>query len=251
MKKLNLLLLLTATFSFSALNIYAQDEAPARGEWQSPKVVTPGSFTPDCMQAPPSDAYVLFDGKDLSQFESADGSNAKWAVGDGVFTVKKGAGDIQTRRLFNDFQLHIEWRIPEDIQGTGQGRGNSGIYLQGRYEIQVLDSYNNETYFNGQAGSVYSQMPPLVNAMRKPGEWNVYDIIYTAPTFKTDGTFRTRPRVTILHNGVLVQNNTTILGITYKDYKGYPPGEAHGAGPILLQDHGFPVSYRNVWIREL
>jgi hypothetical protein len=228
--------------------VFGQDNG---AEWKAPRVVNPGSTASDCIQVPPSDAIILFDGKDLAQFETTSGGVAGWEVKDGVFTVAKKAGDIRTRKEFSDFQLHIEWRIPENIEGAGQLRGNSGIFLQGKYEIQILDSYNNETYFNGQAGSVYSQMPPLVNAMRIPGEWNVYDIIYTAPTFKGDGTFRTRPSVTILHNGVLVQNNTTIMGITFKDYKGYPPGELHGAGPIVLQDHGFPVSFRNVWIREL
>lgn len=249
MKKLNLLpILMTSAGLLAALNGFAQNE---NNGWKAPVVVTPGKMNPAGALSAPSDAIILFDGKDLSQFQNARGGDAAWIVGDGVFTVASKGGDIQTRKEFNDFQLHIEWKIPEDITGSGQLRGNSGIFLQARYEIQVLDSYNNETYFNGQAGSVYSQMPPLVNACRKPGEWNVYDIIYTAPTFKSDGTYRTRPLVTIIHNGVLVQNNTAILGITLKDYQGYPPGEAHGAGPIVLQDHGFPVSYRNIWIREL
>ena len=239
-------------FSFIlACKTPAQEGKDQPGQWKAPMVVKPGTVTSEGTLTAPSDALVLFDGRDLSQFESVNGGDAGWEVKDGVFTVVKKAGDIRTRKEFRDFQLHIEWRIPADVEGSGQGRGNSGIFLQGKYEIQILDSYNNETYFNGQAGSVYSQMPPLVNAMRKPGEWNVYDIVYTAPTFKKDGTFRTRPAVTIFHNGVLVQNNTAILGITYNDYKGYPPGEEHGDGPLVLQDHGFPVSFRNIWIREL
>jgi hypothetical protein len=249
MNKQNLLpMLLSLAILFAAMPALAQDENPA---WKAPRSVTPGSSGNDCLQLPPSDAVILFDGTDLSMFEAKNGGDANWTVSDGVFTIPKMAGDIQTRMKFNDFQLHIEWRIPENITGSGQLRGNSGIFLQGQYEIQVLDSYSNETYFNGQAGSVYSQMPPLVNATRKPGEWNVFDIIYTAPTFKTDGTYRTRPVVTVIHNGVLVQNQATILGITYKDHSGYPPGQDHGAGPIILQDHDFPVSYRNIWIREL
>lgn len=227
---------------------YGQQE---NTDWKPPRVVIPASPASDCMVSAPSDAIFLFDGKDLLQFQSTHGGDATWTVSDGTFTVASKAGDIRTRKEFSDFQLHIEWKIPADVTGTGQLRGNSGIFLQGRYEIQILDSYQNETYYNGQAGSVYSQMPPLVNASRKPGEWNVYDIIYTAPTFKSDGTFRTRPVVTLLHNGILVQNHATIMGVTYRDYKGYPPGEAHGPGPIMLQDHGFPVSFRNIWIREL
>jgi hypothetical protein len=226
---------------------------PAMTEyWQpQPQIVTPGK-SPEKAISAPSDALILFDGKDLSQWSNSKGEPAAWNVHDGVFTVKKGTGDIQTRNLFNDFQLHIEWRIPEGIEGKSQARGNSGIFLQGMYEIQILDCYENETYVNGQTGSIYKQTPPLVNAMQKPGEWNSYDIIYTAPTFKKDGTYRTPPRVTILQNGVLLQNNTTILGTT--EYIGLPKVKEHGAGPLRLQDHGdpsAPISFRNIWIREL
>lgn len=249
MQKLNLLpLFLSLAILLTAMPALTQE---ATSGWIAPRSVTPGTSANDCLISPPSDAIILFDGTDLSKFRSSRGGNATWTVSDGVFSVANKTGDIQTLQEFIDFQLHIEWRIPEDITGSGQKRGNSGIYLQGRYEIQVLDSYNNETYFDGQAGAVYSQKPPLVNASRKPGEWNVYDIIYTAPTFKTDGTYRTRPVVTVIHNGVLVQNQTTILGVTKKDHSGYPPGEAHGAGPIVLQDHNNPISFRNIWIREL
>jgi hypothetical protein len=214
-----------------------------------PKIVTPGNTQ---TQSAPSDAIVLFDGKNLNAWENAKGEPAAWNVHDGIFTVNKKAGDIQTRQKFKDYQLHIEWSIPESMQGTSQGRGNSGVYMQGMYEIQVLDSYINETYVNGQAGSVYKQSPPLVNAMRKPGEWNVYDIIYSAPVFKEDGTYRTPPVVTLIHNGVIVQNHTTILGTT--EYIGFPKVVPHGAGPIVLQSHGDPsepISFRNIWIREL
>lgn len=197
----------------------------------------------------PSDAIVLFDGTDLSAEWVGRNGVPEWKVEDGAFTVTAGTGEIRTKREFNDFQLHIEWREPEGIQGTSQGRGNSGVFLQGRYEIQVLDSYQNETYRAGHAGSIYKQHEPLVNAMRAPGQWNVYDIIYTAPTFKADGTYRTHPYVTVLLNGVLIQNNTIILGTT--EYIGFPQQKAHGAGPISLQDHGNPVSFRNVWIRPL
>jgi len=209
------------------------------------RVVTPGTGT-----SAPSDAIMLFDGKDASKWESAkDGSPAKWEVKDGAITVARGTGDIRTKDKFGDFQLHIEWRAPEKVESQGQGRGNSGIFLQERYELQVLDSYQSRTYANGQAGSIYKQTPPLVNAMRKPGEWQVYDIIYTAPRFKEDGTLFSPARVTVLHNGVLIQNNFEIKGGT--EYIGLPTYKTHGDGPIRLQDHGNPVSYRNIWIRKL
>jgi hypothetical protein len=218
-----------------------------------PKVVTPGKATNNAVMSAPSDAIVLFDGKDLSQWKSAnDNGDAKWLVHDGVFTVNKKTGDILTKQEFGDFQLHIEWQVPEVISGKSQARGNSGIFLQDKYEIQVLDNYNNETYVNGFAASIYKQSPPLVNPIRKPGEWNVYDIIYTAPTFTKDGKYRTYPTVTIIFNGVLVQNNTIIIGTT--EYIGFPKVIPHGKGPLRLQSHGDPsepISFRNIWIREL
>jgi hypothetical protein len=213
------------------------------------KVTVPGKATPNAVIAAPSDALVLFDGKDLSKWKSQKGGPAMWDVSNGVFTVKKGTGDIVTNAEFNDFQLHIEWMVPTTITGSSQGRGNSGIFMQGIYEVQVLDNYNNRTYANGQAGSIYKQTPPLKNAMRPPGEWNVYDIIYTAPRFKEDSTLFSPARITVLHNGVVVQNNTTITGDT--PYIGLPKYRFHGKGPIKLQDHGDPVSFRNIWIREL
>jgi hypothetical protein len=216
-----------------------------------PEVITPGDIQ---AQSAPSDALILFDGKDLSAWESVrDQSAAGWTVnGDGTFTVNKKAGDIRTRESFENFQLHIEWRIPEGISGESQGRGNSGIHLQGKYELQILDSYQNATYANGQAGSIYKQSRPLVNVMRRPGEWNVYDVIYSAPVFKDDGTYRIPPYVTVIHNGVLVQNHFAILGTT--EYIGFPKVVKHGAGPIVLQSHGDPsepISFRNIWIRKL
>lgn len=213
-----------------------------------PKVITPGKTAEEPVPAP-SDAVILFDGKDLSAWVGEKGDAAPWTVSDGVFTVKSGSGSILTKQKFENFQLHIEWRVPVDIKGQGQGRGNSGLYLQGIYEVQILDSYESETYKNGMAGSIYKQTPPLVNAMRKPGEWNTYDVIYSAPIFKEDGTYRVPPMVTVLFNGVLVQYNTVILGTT--EYIGLPNVKKHGAGPILLQDHGDPLSFRNIWIREL
>jgi hypothetical protein len=212
-----------------------------------PKIVTPGTATPTATITAPSDAIVLFDGKNLSAWEGNNSGEPKWIVKDGILIADKGG--LQTKQKFESCQLHIEWRIPEDVTGQSQGRGNSGVFMQGIYEVQVLDSYNSETYANGQAASIYKQSPPLVNAMRKPGEWNVYDIIYSAPIFKEDGTYRVPPYITVLHNGVLVQNNTTILGTT--EYVGFPQVRKHGAGPIMLQDHGNPVAFRNIWIREL
>lgn len=210
-----------------------------------PVKITPGKSPGDA----PSDAIVLFDGKDLSQWTSADGSPAKWEVKDGAITVVKGAGDIKTKPAFGNMQLHIEWRAPATVEGDGQGRGNSGIFMQERYELQVLDSYESQTYSNGQAGSIYKQLVPLVNATRKPGEWQTYDVIYTAPVFGESGRVISPARITVLHNGVLIQNNGTIAGPT--EYKGLPVYQAHGKASIRLQDHGNPVSYRNIWVREL
>ncbi len=211
-------------------------------------VVTPGVSPQDA----PSDAIVLFDGINLSsEWTNKDGATPEWKVADGYVTVVKGSGVIKTKRSFNDFQLHVEWRTPTEIVGESQGRSNSGVFLQGIYEVQVLDNFNNRTYRNGQAGSLYKQHPPLVNACKAPGEWQVYDIIYTAPRFNANGTFFTPPTVTVLHNGVLVQNNVALRGPT--EYIGIPEYfvKPHGAGPIVLQDHGNPVSFKNIWIREL
>ena len=222
--------------------------SPAMTEFwlPQPKVVTPGDFATNTA---PSDAIVLFDGKDLSAWESSDGGEARWDVHDGVFTVKAGTGGIQTKDVFGSFQLHIEWSSPTVIQGEGQGRGNSGVFLQGIYEVQILDCYNNETYSNGQTGSIYKQATPLANVMRKPGEWNTYDIIYSAPVFNEDGTYRVAPTVTVIHNGVVIINHYTIRGTT--EYIGHPRVIPHEDGPISLQDHGNPVSFRNIWLREL
>ncbi|MEJ7739648.1 MAG: DUF1080 domain-containing protein [Chitinophagaceae bacterium] len=227
---------------------------PEMTEFWEPQisVVKPGKASDNAFITAPSDAIILFDGKDLSKWKDKDGAPAKWEVKDGVFTVKKGLGDISTIQHFNDFQLHIEWSVPSNITGKSQARGNSGIFLQGVYELQVLDSYNNRTYSNGQAGSIYKQIAPLKNAMRPPGEWNVYDVIYTAPRFKGDSSLFSPARVTIIHNGVLIQNNTVITGNT--PYIGLPKYTFHGRGPIKLQDHGdpsAPLNYRNIWIREL
>ena len=214
-----------------------------------PKVVKPGDIKTN---SAPSDAIVLFDGTNLSAWKSSRGGEADWQVHDGVFTVDKSKGDIITKQSFGSFQLHLEWCVPENITGTSQGRGNSGVFLQDKYEIQILDNYNNKTYTNGQTGSVYKQTPPLANAMRKPGEWNVYDIIYNAPVFNDDGTYKVAPTVTVIQNGIVLLNHFTILGTT--EYIGVPRVVPHGDGPIRLQMHGDPsepISFRNIWLREM
>ena len=220
-----------------------------------PAVVTPGKVD----SAPPSDAIVLFDGTNLDQWVSVrDKGPAGWTVADGAITVNKKAGNIETKRSFKNYQLHIEWRIPQVINGTGQARGNSGLFLASTgagdtgYELQILDSYENKTYVNGQAGSVYKQHPPLVNANRKPGEWQAYDVIWTMPTFNADGSVKTPAYVTAFHNGVLIQNHSALKGETV--YIGPPSYKKYDAAPIKLQSHGDPsepISFRNIWIREL
>lgn len=198
---------------------------------------------------PPSDAIVLFDGKDLSAWESVKGGAAQWTVKDGAMTVKPGTGDIKTKESFCDVQLHVEWKAPEPEAGMeGQQRNNSGVFLQQRYEIQVLDSYESKTYANGQAASIYKQTIPLVNATRPPEQWQEYDIIFTAPRFD-DETLKSPGYITVLHNGVVVQNHVEIQGKT--EWIGAPSYEAHGCAPIQLQDHSNEVSFRNIWIRKL
>jgi hypothetical protein len=224
-----------------------------------PAIVTPGAPSSDRPAAPPSDALILFDGKALDQWVSAkDKSPAKWTVADGVLTVNKAAGNIETRKTFRNYQLHLEWRVPQNVTGSGQGRGNSGVFLASTgpgdagYELQILDSYDNPTYVNGQAGSLYKQQPPLVNASRKPGEWQAYDVIWTAPVFAADGKLVSPARATVLHNGVLIQNDAVLSGETL--YIGKPVYRPYTAAPIKLQAHGDPsppLSFRNIWVREL
>lgn len=226
--------------------LFAQKDPKTTELWNpEPKMVTTGK-----PGDPPSDAVVLFNGSNTDEWQHEKGDKVKWTIENGVLTVKGGSGDIRTKQKFGDCQLHIEWRTPSEVKGEGQGRGNSGIFLMGRYELQILDSYNNKTYANGQAGSIYKQYIPLVNASRPPGEWQVYDVIFTAPRFSEKGTLSTPARITVLHNGVVIQNNVTIWGGT--EYIGLPSYEKHNdKEPITLQDHGNPTSFRNIWIREL
>ena len=226
--------------------------------WEpEPKVVTPGAVD----SAPPSDSIVLFDGKNLDQWVlTRDKSPANWIIKDGVMTVKKGFGasNIETKRTFRNFQLHIEWRIPENVTGTDQGRGNSGVFLASTgggdsgYELQILDSYKNKTYANGQAGSIYKQGIPLVNPARKPGEWQTYEVVWMAPVFNADGSVQTPAYATVFFNGVLVQNHFELKGETL--YIGKPFYKNYDRAPIKLQAHpdpSEPVSFRNIWVREL
>jgi hypothetical protein len=193
---------------------------------------------------PPSDAIILFDGKDLSAWQNSD----QWKVEEGVMICGKGV--VTTKEKFGDCQVHIEWSAPTPPKGSSQGRGNSGIFLMGMYEMQILDSFDNETYFDGQAGAIYKQTPPLVNAMRAPGEWNSYDIIWTTPKFNEDGTLKSPAYITAIHNGAVVLNHFELLGDT--PYNRPPQYKQHAAeGPISLQDHGNPVRFRNIWVRPL
>ncbi len=242
----------------NALLTNAQAPKPEDTEYYSPvpKVVTPG----ENLGAPPSDAIVLFNGKDMEEWcnDRDSLSSKKWHIENEYMTVDKSVGDLRTKRKFTNFQLHIEYRIPFDIQGTGQSRGNSGIFLAslprgaGGYELQVLDSYNNSTYVNGQSGSIYKQAAPLVNACRKPGEWQCYDVVWVAPRFHEDGTLKSAAKITVFHNGVLIQNNFVLNGDT--PWIGAPSYRKHGAAPLKLQAHrdpSKPISYRNIWLREL
>lgn len=239
--------LLFLFFIFISLNMQAQRPVHEITEvWEPvPPIVTPGVGT-----APPSDAIVLFDGTGLDKWIGREGTAPQWSLANGAMTVVPGTGDIATRQGFGDVQLHIEWRAPEVVKGESQGRGNSGIFMMGQYEIQVLDCYQNITYPNGQTASVYKQHIPLVNANLKPGEWQTYDIIFMAPRFNDQGRVTHPARVTVLHNGVLVQNNVEIWGGT--QFIGLPSYKAHSMRePIRLQDHGDLVSFRNIWVREL
>ena len=208
-------------------------------EWAEPVVIDPGTA-----EKAPSDAVVLFDGTDMSQWNGAD----KWIVADGAVTA--GRGTPKSKAEFGDCQLHIEWATAAEVKGNGQGRSNSGVFMMGKYEVQILDSYDNKTYFDGQCGAIYKQHPPLVNACRKPGQWQSYDIIWKAPRFDDEGKLLSPAFITVLHNGVLIQNHFELQGDT--PYDRAPAYKAHPEkGPITLQFHGNPIRYRNIWVREV
>jgi hypothetical protein len=236
--------------ALAVLTLMQNQWPPNSPDRPKPPVVTPAPEQPPL--PPPSDAVVLFDGTSLAEWQSADaaGGPAKWAVRDGYMEVVAGAGNIMTKRGFGSVQLHLEWRAPLPAAGEGQERGNSGVFLMSHYEIQVLDSYHNDTYADGQAGAIYGQTPPLVNASRPPGQWQTYDIVFHRPVFGPDGSVVRPASVTVFHNGVLVHDNDAITGWTVHNrvatYRPHPDRL-----PLLLQDHGHPVRYRNIWVREL
>ena len=246
-----LLTVMITTQPFAAPQGELQKWGPNDRNRPEPPIITPGTASTQADPGtPPSDAVVLFDGKDLSKWESIKGGPAKWTVGDGYFATVPGTGFIQTKTAFGDCQLHIEWAAPNPPHGTDQDRGNSGVFLHGLYEIQVLDSYDNVTYADGEAAAVYGQYPPQVNAARKPGEWQTYDIIFHGARFDASGKL-TRPAIlTVFFNGVLVQDHVKITGPTAHHQR--PPYTSTPEKlPLALQDHNHPVRYRNIWIREL
>lgn len=247
-------ILFSALFLFVATIAWGQDVPevmemkPQMTEIWEPEVeiVTPGEKYGDA----PSDAIILFKDGFMNEWTNDKGDLPEWTVENGVMTV--GPSQIITKRKFGSVQLHIEWRSPSVVKGKSQGRGNSGVFFSdSRYEVQILDSYNNRTYRNGQAASVYKQYAPLVNVSKEPGEWQTYDIIFMQPHFNEDGTYLVPPKITVLHNGVLVQNNVVLRGPTL--YIGMPEYaiKKHGPGSIMLQNHGDAVSFRNIWVREL
>lgn len=251
MKVLKLLLPVLLLFNFflsSACKSQDQEMQPEETEVWEP---VPEKITPGTNSEPPSDALVLWkSGNDLSKWQHPDGKEVQWEVENGVLTVKPGTGGIETRQGFGSIQLHIEWRAPKPARGEGQDRGNSGVFFHNRYEVQVLDSYNNKTYSNGMAGSIYKQSIPKVNASLPPGEWQTYDIIFIAPEFDDNGSVKSPARLTVFWNGIMVQNNFELKGPT--EYIGIPEYEAYDpVAPISLQDHNHPVSFRNIWVREL
>lgn len=257
MKKLRLAFVLVA---FVVNSCYSQKEIVTENKGKEPTKPEETEFYEPVVpvvkknvNGVPSDAIVLFDGKNLNNWEhTKTKEKASWLINeDGSVTVKNKSGDIQTKQKFGDIQLHIEWQSPADIKGKGQNRGNSGVFIQGRYEVQILDNNDNDTYVNGQVGSVYKQHTPLAMASVPSGEWNVYDIVYHAPEFNGAGVKVKSGTLTVFHNGILIQDHVEIKGTT--PYIGWPKNPPHGKGPIKLQDHGdnSRVSYRNIWVREL
>ncbi len=246
---MNLNILHWLIFVLWAPPIFSQLAEPvtpdATEDWsRAPAVINPVLIKIDI----PSDAVILL-GANKNLWVKKDGSPTDWNFENGVLTVNPGSGDIYSKYSYEDCHLHLEWRSPQIIKGEGQGRGNSGIFLQSRYEVQILDNYNNETYYNGQAGAIYKQKSPLWNACAKTGEWNSFDIIYKAPKFDLFGHKLSSAVITVIHNGIVIQNNQEIEGTT--EYIGFPKNTVHGGAPFILQDHGDLVSFRNIWVRKL
>ena len=243
---LHALLFIVATVTYAQAQPANQQLPPESTEWHYP---VPPKVKPGTGTNPPSDAIVLFDGTDLSKWQSRGEEPAKWVIQNGQVIVEPGTGSIVTKEYFGDCQLHIEFKSPDPEQYNGQNRGNSGIMLQSRYEVQVLDGDNNPTYVNGMVGSIYKQSAPSANAYTSNGEWQVYDIYWKAPRFGTNNELESPAMVTVVLNGIVVQNNYVLKGTT--PYVGFPKYEAHGRLPLSLQDHGTRVAYRNIWIRNL
>jgi hypothetical protein len=252
--------LFTLFFSLTASAVFAADTAPTPAPAPSSEPLPKPELTevwepvpPVVTAAPdraPSDAIVLFDGTSTDAWEPVKPGSTNWKIEDGAMVVVKNTADQRSKQAFGDIQLHLEFRTPAKVESKSQGRGNSGVFFMGIYELQVLDSHDNPTYANGQAGSIYKQHPPLVNASRGPGEWQVYDAVFVAPRFDEAGKLISPARVTAFHNGVLIQHDVVLRGPT--SYRGTPPFQAHAAKlPLTLQDHGNPVAFRNIWVREL
>lgn len=246
--KWNFILIFMLMIAFKTFSQQRQGDPKLTEIWNPvPKVIAPGKSAVDA----PSDAIILYGNKkDSVNWINKDGKPFNWKTDNNFLTVNPFSGDLRTKQSFGDCQLHIEWRTPAEVKDSGQGRGNSGVFLMSRYELQVLDSYNNLTYSNGQAGSIYKQHMPMVNVCRPPGEWQAYDIIFIAPQFYKDSTLKSAARITVFQNGVLIQNNVELWGPM--QFIGVPKYEMHNPKePLLLQDHHNPVSFRNIWIREL
>lgn len=235
-------------FALAPLALFAAEELPPPELTEVWQPVPPVVAAP--LGAAPSDAIVLFDGRSNAAWEPVKADKAVWPIEDGALVVASKTTDIRTKQGFGDVQLHLEFRTPAVVKGNSQGRGNSGVFFMGLYELQILDSWNNPTYVNGQAGSLYKQHPPLVNASRPPGEWQTYDVVFVAPRFAADGSLVSPARVTAFHNGVLVQHDAVLRGPTV--YRGEPKYQAHADRlPLVLQDHDNPTAFRNIWVREL
>ena len=250
--------ILLTIISIGASHSVLAQLVPSLDQWKihdrnrpQPAVITPGECsTQNHAGAPPSDAIVLFNGRDLNNWESIDGGPAKWTVGEGYFATAPKTGNIRTKASYGDCQLHVEYMPPDPPHGVDQDRGNSGVYLHSLYEVQVLDSYHSITYPDGQAAAIYGEYPPLVNACRPPGQWTTYDIIFHGPRFDSDGKLTRAATLTVLHNGVLVQDHVTLTGPT-EHMKRLPYKVTPEKLPLMLQDHNHPVRFRNLWIREL